>query len=192
MAKSNKTKYALLGVLSLNPGSGYDIKKFCDFSISHFWHENFGHIYPVLKQMEAQGLVTRITEHQEARPDRNVYSITGRGREEFEQWLLQPAEFEQPRIELLLKLFFSVDIPREKSREKIVQYQAMHRELLEKYLEVENLLKSEEPYKGSPGLPFWLATVNFGQHHSRAAVEWCEETLAALGEVESHDENSGR
>lgn len=51
MAKVNKTKYySLLGILSNRPGSGYDIKKMCDSSIGHFWNENFGHIYPVLKR----------------------------------------------------------------------------------------------------------------------------------------------
>ena len=55
----NKTKYAILGVLDTFPGSGYDIKKYCDKSISYFWNENFGHIYPVLKQMENEGLVSK-------------------------------------------------------------------------------------------------------------------------------------
>ncbi len=36
--------------IPMKPGSGYDIKKFCDKAISYFWNENFGHIYPVLKQ----------------------------------------------------------------------------------------------------------------------------------------------
>jgi hypothetical protein len=26
----------------MKPGSGYDIKNFCDKTISHFWNENFG------------------------------------------------------------------------------------------------------------------------------------------------------
>ncbi len=51
MATTNKSRYALLGVLCMKPGSGYDIKKFCDKTISHFWNENYGHIYPVLKQL---------------------------------------------------------------------------------------------------------------------------------------------
>ena len=54
MAKINKTKYAILGVLSQMSGSGYDIKKCCDTSIAYFWNENYGHIYPVLKKMEEE------------------------------------------------------------------------------------------------------------------------------------------
>ncbi|TMC59560.1 MAG: PadR family transcriptional regulator [Chloroflexota bacterium] len=39
MAKENKSKYAVLGVLSRCPGSGYDIKKFMEQSTSNFWNE---------------------------------------------------------------------------------------------------------------------------------------------------------
>ncbi|HWP97584.1 MAG TPA: PadR family transcriptional regulator [Syntrophomonadaceae bacterium] len=183
MAKTNKTKYALLGVLSLGPGSGYDIKKFCDFSIGHFWNENYGHIYPVLKQMEAEELVTKTTEHTEGRPDRNVYFITDTGRDELRHWLLQPVEHEPVRFELILKIFFSADIPVENTVEKILQGKKEHEELLGKYLEIEKLLQSEEGYKGNPGLPFWLATINYGKHHVRAHIDWCIETLAMLEEV---------
>ncbi|MGA9048227.1 MAG: PadR family transcriptional regulator, partial [Dehalococcoidia bacterium] len=47
MPKINKTKYAILGLLSLKPASGYDLKKTVDWNIGFFWNENFGHIYPI-------------------------------------------------------------------------------------------------------------------------------------------------
>jgi hypothetical protein len=31
-----------------------------------------------------------------------------------------------------------------------------------------------------PDQPFWLITIRFGQHRSRAAIEWCDETLRSL------------
>jgi len=184
MAKINKTKYALLGVLSLAPGSGYDIKKFCDFSISHFWNENYGHIYPVLKQMELDGLVNKTTEHTEGRPDRNVYFINEKGAEELRNWLLLPVEDEPPRIEILLKLFFSMDIPIENTVEKIKHHKKIQEELLGKYMEVETFLQLEQGYGDNPGLPLWLSTINYGKHHARANIDWCKETLAILRHTE--------
>lgn len=59
MANVNKTRFAILGILNNMPGSGYDIKKNCDTGIAYFWNENFGHIYPVLKQMERDGVITK-------------------------------------------------------------------------------------------------------------------------------------
>jgi len=184
MPKINKTKYAILGVLSMAPGSGYDIKKFCDFSISHFWNENYGHIYPVLKQLEIDGLVSRTTEHNEGKPDRNVYFINEKGEEELKNWLLLQVDDEPPRIEILLKLFFSMDIPVENTIEKILQRKKTHQELLGKYQEAEIFLQSEQGYKDNPGLPLWISTINYGKHHAKANIDWCEETLALLKDWE--------
>ena len=44
MAKENKSKYAVMGVLSICPASGYDIKKFMECSTSNFWSESYGQI----------------------------------------------------------------------------------------------------------------------------------------------------
>jgi DNA-binding PadR family transcriptional regulator len=189
MPKINKTKYALLGVLNLEPGSGYDIKKFCDFSISHFWNENYGHIYPVLKQMEAEKLVTRNTEHTEGKPDRNVYFITNKGKSALHQWLMQSIERTPARSELLLKIFFSTDLPIENTVKTLLQNQKEHEEMLAKYKGIEQqVLKSE---RKNPGLPFWLATLKFGKHHAKANIEWCKETVAMLKEIEHDKKSSG-
>ncbi|MDS0525904.1 PadR family transcriptional regulator [Clostridium sp. SHJSY1] len=79
MAKTNKTKYALLGALSLMSGSGYDIKKFCDSSIGHFWNENYGHIYPVLQKMEQEELITKQVEQTEGRPAKMCILLQKKG-----------------------------------------------------------------------------------------------------------------
>ena len=39
-----KSKYAILGMLSIEPMSGYDIKKEVEKSISNFWTESYGQI----------------------------------------------------------------------------------------------------------------------------------------------------
>lgn len=40
MAKEHKSRYAVLGMLSLGPMSGYDIKKVIEESINNFWQES--------------------------------------------------------------------------------------------------------------------------------------------------------
>ena len=51
MSKENKSRYALLGMLSLQPMSGYDLKKFTEESTANFWQENYAQIYPILRQL---------------------------------------------------------------------------------------------------------------------------------------------
>src|SRR5882762_1606394 len=104
--KGGTTEYAVLGMLALGPGSGYDLKKRIEGSIAHFWSESYGQIYPILARLAARRLVERRLERQKGKPDRYVYSITAEGRERLGAWLAEPARERGFRSELLLKLFF--------------------------------------------------------------------------------------
>ena len=47
--KDNNATYVLLGLLSHNPMTGYDIKKSVATRMSYFWDLSYGQIYPTLK-----------------------------------------------------------------------------------------------------------------------------------------------
>ena len=89
--RGGTTSHALLGMLSLGAGSGYDLKKRIEGSIAHFWSESYGQIYPMLSRLADEGLAERTHERQQGKPDRQVYAITARGREELARWLATPA-----------------------------------------------------------------------------------------------------
>lgn len=180
MAKVNKTKYALLGVLNLMSGSGYDIKKFCDSSIGYFWNENYGHIYPVLQRMEDEELITKEVKQREGRPSKNIYSITQKGREELEEWLKLPVENNPIRSEFLLKMFLSKDIPIESVLEKVEKLKDQCEEELKKYSEIEKFFKSEQTDMNKKELTLYLSTVMYGKLGEEARIRWCEETIQQL------------
>ena len=180
MAKVNKTKYALLVVLSQVSGSGYDIKKFCDSSISHFWNENYGHIYPVLKRMEEEELITKEIEQKEGRPSKNIYSITQKGREDLEQWLMLPVEKNPVRSELLLKMFWSKDIPIESIIEKIQKIKQDCEKDLQEYSKLEKIFTSGEIKVDKKNLVLWLSTIRYGKYGEETQLKWCEETIKSL------------
>ena len=185
MAKANKTKYALLGVLNLMSGSGYDIKKFCDSSIGYFWNENYGHIYPVLKTMEQEKVITKQVEQTEGRPTKNVYSITEKGREELKKWLMLPVEREPGRSELLLKIFWARDIPVENIIEKLQQIKDESEKELIQYSQVENALKANKDKIHKKDLVLWIITLSAGKYDAEAKIKWCEETLKILEEIKN-------
>jgi len=62
VSRENKSRYALLGMLSYMPMSGYDLRKFIESSTSNFWSESYAQIYPMLKQLTREGLTTSHTE----------------------------------------------------------------------------------------------------------------------------------
>jgi PadR family transcriptional regulator, regulatory protein AphA len=190
MALANKTKYALLGALSIKAMSGYDIKKFSDLSISHFWNENYARIYPVLKEMEGESLVTKTTTHTEGRPDRNVYTITKKGLKELDEWLLQPIDDRPPREELLLKLFFSSNVPVENLIEKVKAEKEKQKKLIAEYERIEGVITTNKKISSMKGLPLWMATVSYGKHHSEGVIKWCNETLKSLEKSERKSERN--
>lgn len=83
-------EHAVLGLLSYEPMTGYDIKKMVDLSVSHFWPAVQSQIYKTLGRMEADGWLTVETIPQEPRPPRKVYAITETGRTELLAWLEAP------------------------------------------------------------------------------------------------------
>ncbi|HZS76429.1 MAG TPA: PadR family transcriptional regulator [Ktedonobacteraceae bacterium] len=174
MAKENKSKYALLGALSFCPGSGYDIKKFMEQSTGNFWNESYGQIYPMLKQLVDEGLATSHSEKQEGKPERYVYTLTEKGREELQRWLTEPIEYSVERNELLLKLFYGQQTSIETNIQHVQSYRALQEQLLDKYQGIEKFLRQGKD------LFFPLLTVRYGIHRCRALLEWCDETLAAL------------
>src|SRR5207248_3612231 len=152
-SRSIKSRYALLGMLSIRPMSGYDIKKLIEASISNFWSESYGQIYPTLKQLVAEKLVTRTVKKQTGKPDRHVYALTPAGRRRLREWLAQAPTPSVARNELLLKLFFGEEIPLDASLAHIAAFRALHTELIARYRAIEHEIKTE--HSDNANAPFW-------------------------------------
>ena len=77
------TAEALLGMLSLGPMSGYEIRQPIEESIGNFWRESFGQIYPTLKRLVAGWAGGGGVEERGARVTgrRKVYRADGGGLE---------------------------------------------------------------------------------------------------------------
>jgi PadR family transcriptional regulator, regulatory protein AphA len=176
MPRENKTKYAVLGLLTYAPLSGYDIRRIYAQSLGNFWSESYGHIYPILKRLVDEGLATRDVQHHGGKPDRHVYTITARGRDELHRWLALPPEPHKERVELLLKLFHGWEMGSAVMIEHVKQCRAEHEALLQNYDHYDDAMAHEN----EPPTPYWLMTVSCGRHISKAYIEWCDETLAKL------------
>ena len=176
--KANTSRYALLGMLSVQPMSGYDIKQAIGESIAHFWDESYGRIYPTLQQLAQEGLAARKTERHNGRPDRQLYSLTPRGLKELRRWLALPAREQKPRSELLLKLFFGRHVSSREHIRQLEQIRGNHQQLLARYSALEQEVEAQAAR--NPDARYWLLTIRFGQHHSRAIVAWCDEAVRQL------------
>jgi DNA-binding PadR family transcriptional regulator len=178
MSRRRSTPFAILGLLSLRPMSGYDVRKAAAESVGHFWSESYGQIYPALRELSSTGLARRRIERKAGRPDRHVYEITAKGSAELRRWLAEaprPAPF---RSELLLKLFFGDTAT---AATETAWLEAMLRDAvaqLETFRGIERRLRDENAR--DPHLASWLVTVRFGVHRAEANQRWAREAIELL------------
>jgi DNA-binding PadR family transcriptional regulator len=121
------TSYVILGLLYERPGSGYDLKQTADRSTRHFWAISFGQLYPELKRLTEAGLV-EVEESPTGSRQRNLYRITGTGREALAFWVADTSVIPfEVRDEMLLKLFFSDAVTLEERLSLLQAIEARHR-----------------------------------------------------------------
>jgi DNA-binding PadR family transcriptional regulator len=166
----SKTAYAILGLLSVEPMSGYDIRRNLEESVSHFWSESYGQIYPVLKRLEAQRLIAPVKRASATIRRKRVYTLTSRGQTTLRNWLAEPPKRQPPRNELLLKIFFGRLAPPGAIAEHIRQLQIEQERLIATLEQIEQQLKTERSHH--PDLPYWLLTLSAGTERSKALLEW--------------------
>lgn len=179
MARESKTPYAILGCLTVRPMSGYDVKRFLERPISHFWSESYGQIYPTLKRMEADGLVEGRDESEGER-ERRVYTITPAGRETLRDWLGRPSDPPTIRSEPSLKIFFGANAPLEVALAQLRSLRAEAEAFLSGGREREQELEARLEERAH--VPYFLAVLRGGIRWSEMVVGWCDEAEALLRE----------
>jgi PadR family transcriptional regulator, regulatory protein AphA len=181
----NPTEFAILGLLAEGPLSGYDIKKEVEERLSHFWSLSYGHVYPMLRRLDEQGLVAMTVERQEGRPDRKVYAITDDGRRALEDAFVEPPAPSLPRNELLLRIFMG----RHARKEHLLRDVRESRERAERTLAM--LQAIEARVDGDPGRQaervYWKLTLRYGLRVYRAIADWSREAEAVLAELSEGD-----
>lgn len=191
MKRESKSLYALLGVLSLEPQSGYEIKKWIEKSLAHFWQEGYGQIYPNLKRLVHDGLATVYTERQEGKPDKKIYTITTNGRRQLQDWLKSPIQkLPQEKHEILLKLFFGHMVDIDANLAHVTLHQERMSDILQTYRNIEEILRKGE--RNNPEVAYQLITVRSGILTAEAVIEWCKETIKTLNDLKTadHSENN--
>jgi DNA-binding PadR family transcriptional regulator len=109
-------EYAVLGLISTEPQSGYSIITVFDREVYHRWSASPGSIYPMLKRLEKRQLIAgELDNARETRP-RKMYRLLPEGERVLDEWLaVLPTKFEvseERDIALLKFLFAEKRLPR--------------------------------------------------------------------------------
>ena len=112
----NTLGYAILSALGRQPCSGYQLTKYLEV----LWPAKHSQIYPLLTKMEQNGLLVYKYVEQVGRPGKKVFSITGKGKETLDEWVVESPTDPIIRDEFLIKMY-SVWLTDEDSAKKLVQ-----------------------------------------------------------------------
>jgi PadR family transcriptional regulator, regulatory protein AphA len=160
------TAYVILGMVSREARSGYEIKGVVDNTTRFFWAASYGQIYPELKRLAEAGLVEG-TDTPTGGRRRTVYRITATGEAELRDWLRRPPETFEMREEGLLKLFFANVLPPEEAV-PILRAMRAHR------LAAAAQLRAMEPGAREKEDPFPLMVLRGGIEFTEWFADWCE------------------
>ena len=168
--------YAILGLLSREALSGYDLTGRMKERVGYFWSARHSQIYPELARLEDGGFVTHSVVEQRERPDKKVYEITAAGLAALKEWVVRPPETKPSRDELVLKAYSVWLADPEKAATLFRGEESRHEEQLAHYEELRAWMEDEwgeEIHRPESPRFATYATLRRGIIYERGSAEWC-------------------
>jgi PadR family transcriptional regulator, regulatory protein AphA len=108
-ASALSPEYALLGFLAQKTSHGYELHQRMSAELGQVWHVSLSQIYNILNRLEVQGFIEGVIEEQDKLPARQMYHLTGSGRQRLETWLNTPtgSSVRAIRVEFVTRLYFA-------------------------------------------------------------------------------------
>jgi DNA-binding PadR family transcriptional regulator len=180
MKKEKKTRFVILGFLLNDSLSGYEIGEMIKQSTNNFWQESDASIYPTLKLLAKEGLVTSQTT-QVGKRKKEIFTITSSGKMSFLEWFKRSPELDRHREEFLLKLFFTDESTQQQMEqhchERLHKLKLLHK----KYKEVENFLIEQLPKRA-----YWLKTLQIGIAHLELDISLLQKQYIGIYDKNTH------
>ena len=164
------TEGAVLALLAIEgERSGYDLQKLVQQAIGHVWSPARSGLYAVLPRLVRDGLAATRTVEQSARPDKQLYKLTARGRASLQAWIetVEPGARETFFLKLFVGKLTTVDV----LLDHVEQFVEDSETRLEK-------LRAIEPTNTNTGNDW------YHRHLLRYGIERAEHDLAWAGRVE--------
>lgn len=115
-------EYIVLGLISIEPQSGYGIVSYFDEDSYNSWSASPGSVYPMLKRLEKQGMISGELEIEHETRPRKVYTLTDDGMQSLDVWLVEVPKmrpfYEQREIAMMRFQFMEKRL----STKKILQW----------------------------------------------------------------------
>jgi len=177
-------KYAILGLVNRNPLTGYDITKNFNEGLVEFWYARHSQIYPELKKLTDEDLISYETIIQGEKLEKKLYTITEKGRKSLQKWLAEDEPLEPtPKDVFKLKAYFCDEMDMDTLLKQFESALNKHLERLE-YLEnsMEKLSKEKDISKvSSPSFGDYVV-LNGAIMREKSYIDWLNDCIKKIAQ----------
>ena len=189
-------RYALLGILSSESMTGYDLLEYFDRSAGLVWPASQAMIYPELRRMEADGLVVAKVVPRGTRGRKRIYSVTKSGLAELKRWVSESTEHPPDRDPIRLKASYMDVAPRSAARalfaaqieyygERIKQWSEQLRQIeMRAHPLIERRLARREKHEHEMILAYKIHVAKGQIARAEMEVKWARRGLAIVAKLE--------
>jgi PadR family transcriptional regulator, regulatory protein AphA len=183
-ASALSPEYALLGFLAKKTSHGYELHQRISAELGQVWHVSLSQVYNILNRLEGQGFIEGVIEEQDKLPARQMYHLTGSGRQRLETWLNTPtgSSVRAIRVEFVTRLYFASMLGEEKPFQ-LVQAQLKETRSGLKRLEQELAETPSSQVFNRLGLDLRLRQLE-------AVLSWLQQSVTVLYLDKSYHDNS--
>ena len=175
-------RYFVLGLVAQQPMSGYDIKRFLKGLSWLIGSPSSGSLYPILRALLEEQLVTVEIVPGVDRPPRKIYSISESGRQALQTWAEQPSVPNTPLKAFAMRLFLADNFPPPSLKAHLRQRRS---QVAAHQAELTNMIKLMD--EGAElGLHMAL---EYGSALAEAELNWLDNTLGEMSEPRARAED---
>ncbi len=183
-------KHGILGLLNYGSMTGYDIVQIFRDSLSYFWHAQTSQIYRELQTLKRNSWATDETIPQEGRPDKKIFTITDKGRDELKRWLREENAESEVRSPLMMKVFFRGELSLDENISFFKKLRNAGSSFTESLTtsppDIANYASMiDDPMKAL----YWKMTVEYGKMYMKMQDQWIESCIRQMEELKN--ENPG-
>jgi DNA-binding PadR family transcriptional regulator len=175
MASTKGIRHFILGLLTQQSMSGYDIKRFLDRLSWLIDVPSLGSLYPSLHALLRDGLVTMEVVASQDRPSRKIYSITEAGEEALRAWLNRPTGSNASLKKFVMRLALAGQLSQVGLLAHLEQRRAR---VVAQKMTLEQAIEAEDEGAGFRE----RLVLDYGLSLAAAELAWLDSTLARLSQ----------
>ena len=164
---------AILGLLKERSMHGYQLSKQLTDALGGFWRVSYGSLYPSLRRLERDGSVERVFSDEEVGRRKNVYRITSKGEDHFQELLQETGTESSEDNKFRVRLAFFKYLGPEMRIKLLERRRAF---LQERLATIEASIARQN---GSTGDAYTLSMMNHSQDATQSDIAWLDDLISA-------------